>query len=133
MSKLRIGLWAQSLLYVVSGINHFLHKGSYLPIMPDHYSHPGALIAWSGAAEMAGGVGLLVPGTRRVAAGGIALMLVLFFDVHVSMLRHPERFPEIPLWLLWARLPLQFVLIAWAGWYARRQEPRAPLLAGQRS
>jgi uncharacterized membrane protein len=42
------------------------------------------------------------------------------------MLRHPERFPEVPHWLLWARLPLQIVLIAWAGWYARRPD-KVPL------
>ncbi len=121
MVKFRIGLWTQSLLYLAGGINHFAHKGVYLRIMPDHYSHPGALIGFSGAAEVAGGLGLLVPGTRRTAAGGIALMLVVFFDVHVYMLRHPERFPEIPVWLLWARIPLQFLLIGWAWRYTRRE------------
>ncbi len=122
MGKFKIGLWAQSLLYLASGINHFVQKSFYLHIMPDHYSHPGALVSLSGAAEVAGGLGLLVPATRRVAAGGLALMLLVFFDVHIYMLRHPDRFPEAPLWLLWARLPLQFVLIGWAWHYA--QQPR---------
>lgn len=116
----RASLIAQSFFYVASGINHFWHQNFYLHIMPDHYSHPLALVGLSGVAEVFGGLGLLLPATRRFSAVGIALMLVVFFDVHVFMLRHPARFPEAPVWVLWVRIPLQFVLIAWALYYARR-------------
>jgi uncharacterized membrane protein len=112
------GLIAQALFYVGSGINHFWHETFYLHIMPDHYAHPRALVELSGVVEILGGVGLLVPGTRRFSAVGIALMLVVFFDVHVFMLRHADRFPEVPAWVLWTRIPLQFALIAWALAYA---------------
>jgi uncharacterized membrane protein len=115
-------LFAQSLFYFASGTNHFWHTSFYLHIMPDHYAHPLALVKLSGIAEILGGLGLLVSATRRFSALGIALMLVVFFDVHVFMLRHPARFPGVPEWLLWARIPLQFVLIAWALYYARRNE-----------
>ena len=117
----RIGLLAQSLFYVAGGINHFWHKGFYLHIMPDHYSHPETLVKLSGAAEILGGVGLLMPSTRRFSAIGLATMLVVFLDVHQFMVRHPERFREVPEWVLWARIPLQFVLIAWALNYARKE------------
>jgi uncharacterized membrane protein len=116
----RVGLIAQSLFYVASGTNHFWHENFYLHIMPDHYSHPLALVKLSGVAEILGGLGLLVPATRRFSAVGIAAMLVIFFDVHIFMLRHAGRFPEVPEWVLWARIPLQFLLIAWALYYARR-------------
>lgn len=118
-----MGLIAQALFYIASGTNHFWHQQFYLHIMPDHYSHPLALVELSGVAEILGGAGLLVPATRRFSAIGIAVMLVVLFDVHVFMLRHADRFPEAPAWLLWARLPLQFVLIAWALHYARRDAP----------
>ena len=88
--------------------------------MPDHYSHPEALVRLSGLAEILGGLGLLVPATRRTAAGGIVVMLVVFLDVHQSMLRHAERFPGVPKWTLWARIPLQFLLIGWAWTYTRK-------------
>lgn len=113
----------QSFFYVTSGINHFWHRSFYAGIMPDHYSHPDALVTISGAAEILGGIGLLVPSTRRVSALGIDAMLVVFMDVHQFMLRHPERFPKVPGWVLWGRLPLQAVLIAWAWHYARRPIP----------
>lgn len=114
----------QSLLYAGSGVNHLVHPEFYLQIMPDHYAHPGMLVRWSGIAEILGGVGLFVPATRRIAAGGICLMLVGFLDVHVWMLEHRQRFPQLPLVLLWARLPLQAVLIAWAARYLRRVPKR---------
>lgn len=131
MGLFRTGLIAQSLFYVASGINHFWHERFYLHIMPDHYSHPEALVQISGGTEILGGIGLLVPATRRSAAAGIALMLIVFFDVHQYMLLHPERFPEIPRWVLWARIPLQVVLIAWALRYTRTLE-RQPVNLGGR-
>jgi uncharacterized membrane protein len=52
-------------------------------------------------------------------------MLVVFFDVHFFMLGHAARFPEVPVWVLWARIPLQFLLIGWALYFAWQRETRA--------
>lgn len=101
----RAGLVVQSLFYIGSGINHFLHAEFYRRIMPDHYAHPNALVGLSGVAEIAGGLGLLVPAARRLSAGGIMLMLLVFLDVHLFMLRNPERFPAVPSWVLWLVFP----------------------------
>jgi uncharacterized membrane protein len=116
----RIGLVTQAIFYVAAGVNHFWHTGMYVAIMPPHYSHPVTLVQISGVAEILGGVGLLLPQIRRFAAWGIIAMLVVYFDVHVFMAMHPERFATIPVWLLYGRIPLQFVLIAWAAVYAKR-------------
>jgi uncharacterized membrane protein len=80
----------------------------------------------TGLAEICGGLGLLAPATRRTSAFGITAMLLLFLDVHQYMLRHSERFPEAPKWTLWARIPLQFVLIAWVLHYARSRQKSLP-------
>jgi uncharacterized membrane protein len=116
-----VGLAVESLFYVAAGSNHFLHPAFYIHIMPDHYSNPATWVALTGAAEIAGGVGLLFPKTRRAAAIGIVVMLVVFLDVHIFMLLHPDRFAGFPGWGLWLRLPLQFLLIAWALMYARKE------------
>lgn len=116
----RAALYVQAVFYAAAGINHFWHPQFYLAIMPDHYAHPALLVQFSGVAEIAGGLGLLLPRTRRLAALGIAAMLVVFLDVHVFMLRHPGRFATVPLWLMWTRLFLQAPLIAWALVYARK-------------
>jgi len=57
--------------------------------------------------------------TRRMAAWGLIVMLVIYFDMHISMLMHAERFPSIPLSVLYARIPFQFMFIAWAWAYTR--------------
>jgi uncharacterized membrane protein len=120
----RVGLAVESLFYTAAGINHFWHSATYVAIMPPHYSNPLLLVQISGAAEIVGGIALLVPATRRLAAWGIIAMLLVYFDVHIYMAQHADRFAPLPLWLLYARLPLQFVLIAWAWIYTRRLPDR---------
>jgi uncharacterized membrane protein len=115
-----VGLVVQAIFYVAAGINHFWHTAMYTAIMPPHYSHPVALVQISGVAEILGGVGLLPRQTRRFAAWGIIAMLVVYFDVHIFMAMHPERFAAVPAWVLYGRIPLQFVLIAWAAVYTKR-------------
>ena len=117
----RTGLVAQSLLYVVGGVAHFALTPVYDAIMPPHYPDPSAWVRFTGVAEIAGGLGLLVPRTRRGAAWGLVLMLIGYFDVHFYMLQQSGKFPAIPRWALDARIPLQLVLIAWAAVYARRE------------
>ena len=124
MSLRRYGLIAQSLFYLISGVNHFWHSGTYRPLMPGHYSNPDLMIYLSGAAELLGGTGLLapIPKIQRAAALGVMATLVVFLDVHLFMIGHADRFPGIPVWLLWARLPMQGLLIAWAWTYFRKPE-----------
>ena len=122
-----VGLFAQSLLYTLAGVNHFWHPHTYLAIMPAHYTHPAFWVAATGLAEIAGGIGLLLPSTRRAASIAIILMLIGYFDVHWYMLQHAaDRFSSLPHWALVARLPLQIVLIAWAWVYARKPGTRLP-------
>ena len=117
------GLVVQALLYVAAGINHFWHSATYVAIMPSHYNHPLGLVQISGAAEILGGIGLLIPQARRFSAWGIVAMLLVYFDVHIYMVQHAaDRFANLPVWLLYARLPMQFVLIYWA-WIYTRPEP----------
>ncbi len=120
-----VGLIAQSIFYAAGGLNHFVHSGTYVAVMPPHYSHPLSWVQFTGAAEIAGAVGLLIPQTRRAAALGIMAMLVGYYDVHIYMVTHAAQFAPLPLWALYARLPLQLVLIAWASVYARRGQATA--------
>lgn len=117
----KASLVLQSLLYVAAGVNHFWHTATYTAIMPPHWHRPVFWILLTGLLEILGGIGLLVPQTRRWAAWGIIAMLLVYFDVHVYMLaHHADRFQPIPVWALWLRLPLQFVLIGWAWIFTRR-------------
>ncbi len=126
---MKLGRVLMGCLYVVAGIGHLVATRIYVGIMPDYLPDPRGLVLLSGGLEICGGVGLLVPQTRRFSAYGITAMLVVYFLVHIWMIQHHEdRYRSIPLWLLWARIPLQFVLIAWALKYSgpdRRLEASA--------
>ncbi len=103
------------LVFVVAGALHFRAPGAYEQIMPPYLPLHRELVYLSGALEIAGGLGLFTERTRRDA--GICLILLLFavWPANVQMLLD-ARAAEKSLWwvaLLWARLPLQLVLIAW--------------------
>ncbi len=104
-----------ALFFIAAGTNHFISPGDYLPLMPGYLPWPMALILLSGAAEMIGGIGVLLPKWRRLAGWWLIAVLVAIFPANVHMLIHrpPILGHEVPLWILWARLPLQAVMIAW--------------------
>ncbi|MEZ6152175.1 MAG: hypothetical protein R3C09_18905 [Pirellulaceae bacterium] len=113
-----ISLLLLALLFVAAGINHFVNPGFYLKITPDSVPWPLAMIYLSGVFEFLGGIGVLVPNLRRAAGWGLIALLIAVSPVHVDMLVHADRFPEVPMWALVARLLLQPVLIAWVWWTA---------------
>jgi uncharacterized membrane protein len=116
---MRLGRAVMAIIYVTAGVGHFIMTRAYVHIMPDYCPAHRELVLISGAAEIAGGIGLLIPQTRRTAAWGIVLLLIAVFPANLWMVQHPERFPSIPLWILWLRLPLQLALIGWAWQYTR--------------
>ena len=126
--------WSLAAALVGAGLNHFFNSHVYLPLVPPALPGPGFWNALAGVAEIAGGVGLLIPRLRRAAAWGVVAMLVGFLWVHVEMVMNPERTAAgraAPLWLLRARLPLQGVLIAWTLWVGRADRPAAAPAAGR--
>ncbi len=117
---MRVGRVLLGSLFVIGGVAHFVFTRAYANVVPGYLPAPRALVLISGAAEIAGGVGVLIPQTRRYAAFGLAILLVCVFPANVWMAQHPERY-SIPEWLLRIRLPLQIPLIYWALRYARKQ------------
>ncbi|RZL04874.1 MAG: DoxX family membrane protein [Hymenobacter sp.] len=94
--------WLLAVVFVGAGILHFIHPETYLRIMPPALPAPRLLVLLSGVAEVAGGLGLLLPATRRWAAWGLLALLVAVFPANVYMLQLHEQL-HIPLWALWAR------------------------------
>jgi len=121
----RLGLLVMGTFYVAAGAAHFGSPAIYLHVMPPYIPWPLAMVYVSGAAEILGGIGVLVPDgfvfpkTRVWAAWGLVALLIAVSPVHIHMCLHPEQFPGIPLWAIWLRLPLQLPLMAWAWSYTR--------------
>ena len=109
-----------SAFFISAGVNHFVMPKPYEAIVPAGLKDDaGRLVAISGAAEIAGGVGVLVPATRKLAGLGLIALLAAVFPANLYMARNPERFKRIPRWALYARLPLQPLMMRWA-WQATR-------------
>jgi uncharacterized membrane protein len=106
---------------MLAGTAHFVVPDVYLGIMPPWLPQPGLLVLASGAAEIAAGVAVLIPGTRRLGGWMAIAVFVAVFPANVWMAVEPTVWPELPLWARWARLPFQGVLIAWAWWVALRR------------
>lgn len=108
-------------VFVFGGMMHFVIPASYVGIMPPWLPWHGGLVYLSGVLEIAGGVGLLIPRTRRAAGTGLILLLIAVWPANLQMVL-AARAADRPLWheaLLWLRLPLQLLLIWWA-WRASR-------------
>ncbi len=108
-------------LFIGAGVNHFLMPRAYEKIVPPQLRrHAKLIVQISGVAEIAGGVGVLVPSTRRLSGLGLIALLAAVFPANVCMAREPEHFRRIPRWALYGRLPLQPLMMLWA-WRATRR------------
>ncbi|HEX8635614.1 MAG TPA: DoxX family membrane protein [Pyrinomonadaceae bacterium] len=106
--------YSLGLLFVLGGLYHFINPALYLRMMPSYLPWHLFLVYFSGFCEAALGLLLLVPKYTRLAAWGLIALLVAVFPANVQMALNPQLFADIPPLVLWLRLPLQAVFIAWA-------------------
>lgn len=103
--------------FVAAGAMHFISPSAYASVMPPYLPNHRELVAISGACEMAGGVGVLLPQPlRRWAGWGLVALLIAVFPANIEIARRGATFGSTqiaPIWG-WLRLPFQALLIAWA-------------------
>lgn len=116
---MKLGRLIMGTLYLGAGALHFVFTQTYTNIMPSYLPAHRDLVLVSGAAEMLGGAGVLIPATRRPAAWGLITLLIAVFPANLTMITENSRFPTVPLWAAWLRLPLQLPLLYWAWRYTR--------------
>src|SRR5271170_2238402 len=101
-----------------AGALHFLRPAMYMKIVPPYIPWPLAMVYISGVAEIAGGLGILLPPARRAAALGLVALLVAVFPANVFMATNPVESGAnaLPPAALWGRLLLQPIFICWVLW-----------------
>ena len=110
--------WLLALVYVSFGVLHLTVTDSMLPIMPPAIPYPHAVIVLTGLCEIAGGLALLFPATRRLAG----IMLALYaIGVYPANLHHAFNGVDVPglpssWWYHAPRLAFQPVFV-WAALY----------------
>ena len=110
-----IGAIILGTFFICAGVMHFLATDGYVAMMPIYIPWQRGLVYLSGAFEIAGGLGVMIPPIRRFAGIGLIVLLIAVFpaNAHVALHGLPVASADLPVWGLWLRLPLQFLLIYW--------------------
>ena len=109
-----------ALSFIIVGVLHFINPEPFVMIMPSILPWPLELVYLSGLFELLGGVGLLIPTTRHLAAWGLIALLIAVYPANINMLVNDIYIGDMPRerWLLWLRMPLQFLIglgVLWGG------------------
>jgi uncharacterized membrane protein len=107
---------------VTMGVLHFVADDVFAQIIPPGLPWPYGLVWISGVFEIALGLGLIPRETRRLAGWGLVALFIAVFPANIYMAVANARVPghdPLPPALLWGRLPLQFLFIAWALWVSK--------------
>ena len=107
-----------SALFVGAGVSHLQRPEMWERIVPPPLPAYTCVIV-SGLAEICLGLAYLFAPSR--AAWGLVALLIAIFPANIYMAVAGVKFGDFPSqpWMAWARLPVQFVLIALVLW-ARR-------------
>jgi uncharacterized membrane protein len=62
--------WLLAILYLIAGIAHIMRPEGFLAITPNWVPFPEQMVLWTGIAEIAGAIGLIIPHLRYAAAIG---------------------------------------------------------------
>lgn len=101
------------LLFIGIGILHFTSTSTFTRIVPDFIPFPEWAVYISGVMEIVGGTMLYVRKTRRFASYFLIFLLIMVFPANINMAVNHIDFGKVPTAVLWARLPLQALLIYW--------------------
>lgn len=112
------------LWFFAGGIAHFAFTDAEMRIVPPLLPDPRALVLASGFFELLGAAGLLWRRTRRWAGWGLIALTLAVTPANVYMLQHASDWPNVPVWALVLRLPLQVVLL-WLIWWSTKARHEA--------
>lgn len=120
--------WGMGLGFIFTGVDHFVSGATrYVPMMPAMLAeHALVWVYATGAAELAGGIGLLVPlavyqrlglpNLQRQVGIWLAVLLacVVMANINVAMLGKSVQGLDFGAWYFWIRPLFQPVFIVWA-------------------
>ena len=108
--------WALALIYISFGVFHLVFSGDFLAILPPILPFPREIILFTGACEIFGGLGLLIPATRRWAGAALGLYAICVFPANLYHAYAHVTVPGLPSswWYHGPRLLFQPVFVWWA-------------------
>jgi uncharacterized membrane protein len=113
------GRVALATMFLFTAVPHFAPmKREIIAMVPPGLPRPDLLVFFTGLAEIAGAVGLLIPSLRFWAACCLILLLIVLLPANVSAARRAVMLRGRRATSLWLRVPMQVLFIAWA-WAVR--------------
>ena len=82
--------------------------------MPPSFPLHHEAVYISGLFEIIGGMGILIYRFRKIAGWGLFALLIAVYPANIYMAVTPSAFPDIPIFILYLRLGLQFIFLYWA-------------------
>ncbi|MEK4276806.1 MULTISPECIES: DoxX family protein [unclassified Paenibacillus] len=86
-------------------------RADLVQMVPRGLVHKEKIVTWTGILEIAGAVGLLIPGVAWIAAAGLLLMLIVMFPANVHAAREKLTIGGKAVWPVFPRLVLQLLFI----------------------
>jgi uncharacterized membrane protein len=107
-----------AVLFAGAGVLHLVSPEPFLQITPDWVPFADLVIRWTGVAEIAGAIGLLIPRTRVAAGWALAAYAVAVFPANVKHALEGVEVAGLPTgwWYHGPRLALQPVIVLWCLW-----------------
>ena len=105
-----------ALFYLAAAIVHLRSPDAFLPIVPDWVPSPRLVIVATGFCEVAGSIGLFVPGLIQISGFMLALYAVCVFPANIKHAIDGISVAGLPSswWYHAPRFALQPVLVWWA-------------------
>lgn len=113
---------AVALPLLVSGIAHFTRTALVMTIIPPFFPYRPQLVLVSGAMELAGALGLLLPAFTRTASVCLAVLMIAIFPANVYAANQNVgglHMPSVPVRL--AMQVIYILLLLIAGWGVPRR------------
>lgn len=119
------GIGALAIMFLVTSTAHFnAMKHDLAAMMPEPLPDGLWIIYLTGIFEIAGAVGLLIPGTRKLAGIGLVLMLIAVFPANVNAALNGIPLGGDPPTPLWLRAPMQILFVGMVWWASIRVRPK---------
>lgn len=117
----KIVLLSLAIFFIYFGTDHFINLDFYLSIMPPSFPLHHEAVYISGLFEIIGGVGILIYRFRKIAGWGLFALVIAVYPANIYMAITPSAFPDIPIFILYFRLGLQFIFLYWAYTITRKE------------
>jgi uncharacterized membrane protein len=133
LSRSLRGRISLAFLFVFTGVSHFLMPEEMAQMLPAFVPFRIEIIYLTGILEIAGAIGLLIPGLEKIASIALILFLLTVLPANVYAAVNYVEFGAHalgPIYLL-ARVPFQLFLIGWTYYFGIKHDRQQNQPIGQ--